>query len=108
MNAADPAFPDPGSPATHLDTDTMDALVIQGRRPLSGRVEISGAKNAALPVMAATLLTPGVHTIRNVPDLRDTRTIARVLEKLGARVAFRGSTCTIDTSNVVSNTSEPI
>ncbi|HYM80830.1 MAG TPA: UDP-N-acetylglucosamine 1-carboxyvinyltransferase [Candidatus Limnocylindria bacterium] len=78
----------------------MDALVIQGGRKLNGRVEISGAKNAALPVMAATLLSPGVHTLRNVPLLADTRTMARVLEQLGARVEFRGHACKIDTSNV--------
>lgn len=78
----------------------MDALIIRGGRKLSGRVEISGAKNAALPVMAATLLAPGVHTIRNVPLLSDTRTMAKVLEVLGARVEFRGHACKIDTSNV--------
>jgi UDP-N-acetylglucosamine 1-carboxyvinyltransferase len=63
-------------------------------------VAISGAKNAALPVMAATLLAPGVHRLRNVPDLLDTRTFARVLEQLGAKVAFDGALCTIDTSGV--------
>src|SRR5262245_61016589 len=88
------------TPLENTDESTMDALVIRGGRPLSGRVEISGAKNAALPVMAATLLTPGVHTLRNVPLLRDTRTMADVLEKLGARVELRGRACKIDTSNV--------
>ena len=78
----------------------MDALVIRGGRPLSGRVEIGGAKNAALPLMAATLLAPGVHTLRNVPLLSDTRTMARVLEILGARVEFRGHACKVDTSHV--------
>jgi len=78
----------------------MDALVIQGGRKLTGRVEVSGAKNAALPVMAATLLAPGVHTLRNVPLLSDTRTMSRVLEQLGARVEFRGHACKIDTSGV--------
>jgi UDP-N-acetylglucosamine 1-carboxyvinyltransferase len=82
--------------------DHMDALIIQGGRRLEGRVPISGAKNAALPVMAATLLTPGMHTLRNVPDLRDTRTMARVLEHLGARIDFRGNLCKIDTTNVTS------
>ena len=80
----------------------MDALVINGGRKLSGRVEISGAKNAALPLMAATLLAPGVHTLRNVPQLLDTRTMARVLETLGARVEFRGRACKIDTSRITS------
>lgn len=78
----------------------MDKLRITGGRPLEGTVRISGAKNAALPVMAATLLAPGVHTLRNVPRLRDTRTFARVLETLGARIAFEGDRMTIDTHGV--------
>src|SRR5437870_9206585 len=90
----------PDSISTQAETEhsTMDALVIRGGRALGGRVEISGAKNAALPVMAATLLAPGVHTLRNVPLLSDTRTMANVLEQLGARVEFRGHTCVIDTT----------
>jgi len=79
---------------------SMDALIIRGGARLAGRVEVSGAKNAALPVMAATLLAPGVHTLRNVPELSDTRTMGRVLEQLGARVEFRGHACKIDTSRV--------
>jgi len=88
------AAPTPGK------TQKMDAFVIHGGRSLSGRVTIGGAKNAALPVMAATLLAPGVHTLRNVPLLSDTRTMAKVLEGLGARVEFRGHTCKVDTSGV--------
>ncbi len=79
---------------------SMDALLIQGGRRLAGRVPVSGAKNAALPVMAATLLTPGVHTLRNVPVLSDTKRRARVMEKLGARVTFGDRVCTIDTTAV--------
>jgi UDP-N-acetylglucosamine 1-carboxyvinyltransferase len=78
----------------------MDKLLITGGRPLEGTVRISGAKNAALPVMAATLLAPGVHRLRNVPRLRDTQTFARVLELLGAKVAFEGNLLTIDTHGV--------
>ncbi|HTP62283.1 MAG TPA: UDP-N-acetylglucosamine 1-carboxyvinyltransferase [Burkholderiales bacterium] len=78
----------------------MDKLRITGGRPLEGAVRISGAKNAALPVMAATLLAPGVHRLRNVPRLRDTQTFARVLELLGARVSFEGNLLTIDTLGV--------
>jgi UDP-N-acetylglucosamine 1-carboxyvinyltransferase len=78
----------------------VDKLVIQGGRALEGAVRISGSKNAALPVMAATLLVPGVHRLRNVPRLRDTQTFARVLELLGARVAFEDNLLTIDTSSV--------
>jgi UDP-N-acetylglucosamine 1-carboxyvinyltransferase len=78
----------------------VDKLLITGGRPLEGTVRISGAKNAALPVMAATLLAPGVHRLRNVPRLRDTQTFARVLELLGAKVDFEGNLLTIDTQGV--------
>jgi UDP-N-acetylglucosamine 1-carboxyvinyltransferase len=78
----------------------VDKLVITGGRPLEGSVRISGSKNAALPVMAATLLVPGVHRLRNVPRLRDTQTFARVLGLLGARVVFEDNLLTIDTSSV--------
>jgi UDP-N-acetylglucosamine 1-carboxyvinyltransferase len=78
----------------------MDKLCIVGGRPLEGSVRISGAKNAALPVMAATLLAPGVHRLRNVPRLRDTQTFARVLEVLGAKVSFEGNLLTVDTRGV--------
>jgi UDP-N-acetylglucosamine 1-carboxyvinyltransferase len=104
VRALDSLTHSPLTPAASESTEqgTMDALIIRGGRKLSGRVEVSGAKNAALPVMAATLLAPGVHTLRNVPLLSDTRTMARVLEQLGARVEFRGHACKIDTSNVTS------
>ena len=80
----------------------MDALVITGGRSISGRVAISGSKNAALPVMAATLLMPGKHRLRNMPQLLDTRTFAKVLETLGAVITFQGDECTIDTTNLTS------
>ena len=78
----------------------MDKLVIRGGRPLHGTIPISGAKNAALPLMAATLLAPGEHILHNVPDLRDTRTILRLLETLGARYSRSKNTVTIDTSQL--------
>jgi len=62
----------------------MDKLVIEGGQPLFGEISISGAKNAALPLIAATLLAPGQHVLRNVPNLRDTRTIRKLLESFGA------------------------
>ena len=80
----------------------MDKLRISGGVPLEGEVAISGAKNAALPIMAATLLAPGVHRLRNVPRLRDTQTFARVLELLGAKISFDGNLLTIDTHTVKS------
>jgi UDP-N-acetylglucosamine 1-carboxyvinyltransferase len=80
----------------------LDKLRIIGGVPLEGEVAISGAKNAALPIMAATLLAPGVHRLRNVPRLRDTQTFARVLELLGAKMSFEGNLLTIDTHAVKS------
>ena len=62
----------------------MDKIVIEGGKPLNGKIKISGAKNAALPLIAATLLCPGTHILHNVPDLRDTRTMLNLLQMLGA------------------------
>jgi UDP-N-acetylglucosamine 1-carboxyvinyltransferase len=61
----------------------MDKLVIQGGAPLSGTVPVSGAKNAALPILIATLLAPGVHEIRNVPDLVDVGSTLSLLGRMG-------------------------
>ncbi|MGD8377103.1 MAG: UDP-N-acetylglucosamine 1-carboxyvinyltransferase, partial [Acidobacteriota bacterium] len=62
----------------------MDRIRIQGGTPLRGRVPVSGAKNAALPAMAASLLTEEPVRLMNVPMVRDVRTMARLLELLGA------------------------
>jgi UDP-N-acetylglucosamine 1-carboxyvinyltransferase len=64
----------------------MDKFLIRGGRPLSGKIEISGAKNSALPCLAATLLTPETVTLHNVPYVRDLITQRRLLEDLGATV----------------------
>lgn len=79
----------------------MEKLVIEGGKPLYGSVRISGAKNAALPLMAATLLTPGRHILRNVPDLRDTRTFLKLMENLGVRHERQDDVVTIDSSDLV-------
>jgi len=63
----------------------MDKIIIEGGRPLHGTIEVSGAKNAALPLMAATILAPGQHVLHNVPDLRDTRTMLALLESFGVK-----------------------
>ncbi|MDH5299348.1 MAG: UDP-N-acetylglucosamine 1-carboxyvinyltransferase [Desulfobulbaceae bacterium] len=78
----------------------MDKILIEGGRPLHGEVAISGAKNAALPLIAATLLTPGWHTLRNVPNLRDTRTIMVLLESFGVEWERDGSTLRINSANL--------
>ncbi len=79
----------------------MEKLVIEGGRRLQGEVRISGAKNAALPLMAATLLTPGRHILRNVPDLRDTRTFIRLLANLGLKSERHGDVLILDSTHLV-------
>ena len=70
----------------------MDSLLIKGGVPLHGEVKISGAKNAVLPIMAATLLTGEECVIRRVPDLSDVGFMAKILSSLGARVTVDGDT----------------
>src|SRR5262245_24540834 len=69
----------------------MDKLRIVGGRSLAGRVQVAGAKNAALPALAATLLTDQPVDLANLPRVRDVRTMLRVLEQLGADVNDGGS-----------------
>jgi UDP-N-acetylglucosamine 1-carboxyvinyltransferase len=64
----------------------MDAIRIRGSRPLSGRITVGGAKNAALPILCATLLSDGASLLRNVPALRDINTTAALLRFLGRDV----------------------
>ena len=78
----------------------MDKIVIEGMRPLSGTVKISGAKNAVLPIMTAALIPSGISRIKRVPKLRDTYTMIRLLEIVGANVVFNGNTLEIDSTNV--------
>lgn len=66
----------------------MDKLVVHGGSPLHGPLTVSGSKNTALPLMAATLLADGPSTITNVPDLRDVRTFSKVIEVSGPSVTF--------------------
>jgi UDP-N-acetylglucosamine 1-carboxyvinyltransferase len=61
----------------------MDMFVIEGGKPLNGRVRVGGAKNAALPIMAASIMANGPVTLRDVPDLVDVRTLGDLLETLG-------------------------
>jgi UDP-N-acetylglucosamine 1-carboxyvinyltransferase len=77
----------------------MDKIIIEGGRPLNGTVQISGAKNAALPILAATLLAEGVHRLHNIPLLRDIRTAKTLLYHLGATFE-EGDPLSVHTENV--------
>ena len=61
----------------------MDAIVVKGNGPLKGETYASGAKNAALPILASSLLAHGTHTFRNVPGLADVKTMLQVLDTMG-------------------------
>jgi UDP-N-acetylglucosamine 1-carboxyvinyltransferase len=74
----------------------MDKILVQGGRPLNGEVRISGAKNAALPIIVSALLCDGMNTFTNVPALRDIRSTLELLTHLGARCEMDGHTVRVD------------
>jgi UDP-N-acetylglucosamine 1-carboxyvinyltransferase len=91
-----------GQPASRGSAEAVDrlrrmqAFHVRGGRALSGTVHVSGAKNSALKVVAATLLTEGRSTIRNVPAISDMGTMAKVLEHLGVTVRVDEDAYTLD------------
>ena len=66
----------------------MEKLIIKGNNPLSGEIRISGAKNAALPILAATLLSSAPVHISNIPHLQDVTTIVSLLSQMGVRITL--------------------
>ncbi|MDD5712596.1 MAG: UDP-N-acetylglucosamine 1-carboxyvinyltransferase [Smithellaceae bacterium] len=69
----------------------MDKIIIEGGKKLQGEVQISGAKNAALPIMVSALLTDGWNTFENIPDLVDIKTAKRLLKSLGVQMEGDGA-----------------
>ncbi len=78
----------------------MDSLLIKGGVPLHGEVTISGAKNAVLPIMAATLLTSEPCVIRRVPDLSDVKFMGQILSSLGAQVSVDGGAIKVQAKKI--------
>ncbi|MBR2392855.1 MAG: UDP-N-acetylglucosamine 1-carboxyvinyltransferase, partial [Elusimicrobiaceae bacterium] len=81
----------------------MDRLLIRGGKKLQGTVHISGSKNAALPILVATLLTDEPCVIHRVPNLRDVRTTLKILEYLGKKVEYKDNTVTIAANGELKN-----
>ncbi len=82
----------------------MEKLIITGKTPLKGEVTISGAKNAAVAILPATLLINGVCTIENLPNISDVKLYCNILETLGAKIEWKSEhEITIDTRNITSN-----
>lgn len=80
----------------------MDTIYIEGGRSLSGRVKISGSKNATLAIMAGALLAEGPVTLRNIPRINDAQTMVDLLNSLGAPAHWEGkNTVVIDPTNVI-------
>ncbi len=82
----------------------MDYLRIVGNQKLQGTVPISGAKNAALPLIAATILAKNEINITNLPNVKDIKTLLKLLDNLGASYSFEDNEATIDTSTLNSTT----
>ncbi len=78
----------------------MEALQISGGRPLSGSVEISGAKNGVLPILAATVIRGGTYLLHNCPNITDVAQAAAIIETLGGSVSRLGSSLWVDTTGV--------
>ena len=82
----------------------MEKLVITGKTPLKGEVVISGAKNAAVAIIPATLLINGICTIDNLPNISDVKLYCEILESLGAKITWNNEhEITVDTRNINSN-----
>jgi UDP-N-acetylglucosamine 1-carboxyvinyltransferase len=78
----------------------MDKIIIEGGRRLAGEVRISGAKNAALPILISSLLADGPNTYYNVPDLQDIESTKLLLSNLGGRIEAEADRVVIDTSGL--------
>lgn len=81
-----------------------ERFYVEGGKRLSGEVEVAGAKNAALKFVAAALLAPGKTVLHHVPRIKDIHTMLALLDELGVRTSFSGSTLEIDASTVDSYT----
>jgi len=77
-----------------------DCIIVEGGRPLAGTVQVSGAKNSVLKLMAASILASGTTTITNTPHIRDVGIMADMLRHLGASVVLEKNTLVIDTKNL--------
>lgn len=80
----------------------MDKLIIEGGKPLNGEVTISGAKNAALPLLCAGLLAETPLVLNNLPDLKDVASTVKLLDTMGVKVTQEGAQVSLDASDVAS------
>lgn len=80
----------------------MAKFIIEGKQKLSGSITVSGAKNAALKIIPASILSRGVSVIKNVPDIGDIRRLIEIIESIGADISFKDNTVTVDATPISS------
>ena len=78
----------------------MNNYIIEGGHVLSGEIDVSGSKNAALPIIAASILNGGTVEINNCPQIHDVKIMFSILKKLGCNIDINNSKIIIDTSNI--------
>lgn len=87
----------------------MSSFIVTGGRELSGRIRPAGNKNAALPLLAATLMSAEPVTVKNVPRIRDVATLLEIMDSLGADISWTGANeVTVDAANVVAGELDPV
>ena len=90
-----------------MQDKNLERIVVTGGYPLSGEVAISGAKNAVLPIIAASLLSDGVCVLQDVPKLADVYIIQAVLESLGCKITFTDNVMTIGAEEILTYEASP-
>ena len=83
--------------------DELNEYIIEGGRKLSGNIDISGSKNATLPILAATILNDGISIINNVPNIKDVNTMCSILESLGCLVKRTKDVVIVDSSDITTS-----
>lgn len=78
----------------------MSKFIIQGGKKLFGEVKISGSKNSALPIIAATILNGGKTTLYNVPNIQDVQTMYEIIKEIGGEITKKNNKIIIDTSKI--------
>ncbi|MEG1311061.1 MAG: UDP-N-acetylglucosamine 1-carboxyvinyltransferase [Romboutsia sp.] len=80
----------------------MSKYMINGGNKIEGRLNLRGAKNAVLPIIAATILNENISTIHNVPDISDVYVMIKILESIGCKIEYKDGTLIVDSSNITS------
>jgi len=78
----------------------MEKLIVEGGRKLSGEINVHGAKNAVLPILAATILNGRENVLTNCPRLKDVEIMLKILTSIGCKVKQEGNVITLDSSNI--------